>query len=106
MFSHYRGKITTKNCNMQLFVVFYQLLDFAVFCVTLRCKLNIESMGLLLRSILLFVMTLLLGACVRPVLHNFPPADSSVQLDSTNLPIVWIDIEGDSIMRDTRIGGT
>ena len=51
------------------------------------------------------VMMLALGACVKPVVHNFPPADKNIQLDSTNLPIVWIDVDGDSIMRDKRIGG-
>ena len=34
---------------------------------------------------------------------NFPPDDTGVRLDSTNLPIVWIEVGGDSIMRDTRI---
>ena len=48
---------------------------------------------------------LALGACVKPVVHNFPPDDTGVRLDSTNLPIVWIEVSGDSIMRDTRIGG-
>ena len=51
------------------------------------------------------VMTMLLGACVKPVVHNFPPDDTRVRLDSTNLPIVWIDVDGDSIMRDRRIEG-
>ena len=51
------------------------------------------------------VVTLALGACDKSVVHNFPPEDTGVRLDSTNLPIVWIDVEGDSIMRDTRIGG-
>ena len=55
--------------------------------------------------ILMAVMMLVLGACVKPVVHNFPPADKNIQLDSTNLPIVWIDVDGDSIMRDKRIGG-
>ena len=54
---------------------------------------------------LMAVMMLALGACVRPVVHNFPPADKGIHLDSTNLPIVWIDVDGDSIMRDKRIGG-
>ena len=55
--------------------------------------------------VLMAVMMLALGACVKPVVHNFPPADKNIQLDSTNLPIVWIDVDGDSIMRDKRIGG-
>ncbi len=49
-------------------------------------------------------MTLLMGGCVkRP--GNFPPANTDVRLDSTNLPIVWIDVDGDSIMHDKYIEG-
>ena len=62
-------------------------------------------MKLFLRLILMTVMALALQACVKPVVHNFPPADTEVRLDSTNLPIVWIEVGGDSIMRDKRIGG-
>lgn len=48
--------------------------------------------------------TIALAGCVkRP--GNFPPANIDVCLDSTNLPIVWIDINGDSIKRSDRIGG-
>ena len=62
-------------------------------------------MKLLLQSILLMVMALALWACDKPVVHNFPPDNTSVKLDSTNLPIVWIEVDGDSIMRDKRIEG-
>lgn len=34
---------------------------------------------------------------------NFPPDDTSVVLDSTNLPIVWIDVDGQTIDRYERI---
>ena len=61
-------------------------------------------MKLLTRLMLMMVVALALAACVKPVVHNFPPKDTSVRLDSTNLPIVWIDVDGDSIMRDKRIG--
>ena len=50
-------------------------------------------------------MMLLVGGCVKATIHNFPPDDTKVRLDSTNLPIVWIDVDGDSIMRDKRIEG-
>ena len=36
---------------------------------------------------------------------NFPPDDPTVVIDSTNLPIVWIEVGGDSIMRSDVIGG-
>ena len=61
-------------------------------------------MKLLTRLMLMMVVALALAACVKPIVHNFPPKDTSVRLDSTNLPIVWIDVDGDSIMRDKRIG--
>jgi len=35
---------------------------------------------------------------------NYPPDNTTVVIDSTNLPIVWIEVGGDSIMRKTRIG--
>ena len=50
------------------------------------------------------MLMLALTACIKPA-RNFPPDDTSVRLDSTNLPIVWIDVDGDSIKRETRIGG-
>ena len=49
-------------------------------------------------------MTLVLVACTKPSSRNFPPDDTTVTLDSTNLPIVWIEVGGDSIKRDERIG--
>ncbi|MBQ9555081.1 MAG: CotH kinase family protein [Muribaculaceae bacterium] len=48
------------------------------------------------------LLMLALAACVKPS-GNFPPDDKGVRLDSTNLPIVWIEVDGDSIMRDERI---
>lgn len=53
----------------------------------------------------MIVMALALQACDKPVIRNFPPTSTDVQLDSTNLPIVWMEVNGDSIMRDRRIGG-
>ena len=48
------------------------------------------------------LLMLALAACVKSS-DNFPPDDRGVRLDSTNLPIVWIEVDGDSIMRDERI---
>lgn len=62
-------------------------------------------MNVVLRLIMAIGMALALWACDKPVVHNFPPDDTGVRLDSTNLPIVWIEVGGDSIMRDKRIGG-
>ena len=53
----------------------------------------------------MMITALALQACVKPVVRNFPPTNTDVKLDSTNLPIVWIEVNGDSIMRDKRIGG-
>ena len=49
------------------------------------------------------MMMLAFTACIKPA-RNFPPDDTTVRIDSTNLPIVWIEVNGDSIMRDQRIG--
>ena len=45
---------------------------------------------------------LLLASCGKPA-GNFAPENTGVRLDSTNLPIVWIEVGGDSIMRSERI---
>ena len=37
--------------------------------------------------------------------NNYPPDDKTVVIDSTNLPIVWIDVDGATIYRHDRIGG-
>ncbi|MBR5170929.1 MAG: CotH kinase family protein [Muribaculaceae bacterium] len=55
------------------------------------------------RLIMMLLLALVLGACVKTA-GNFPPDNTGVRLDSTNLPIVWIEVGGDSIMRDERIG--
>ena len=39
--------------------------------------------------LVLVVLTLSSVSCVKPA-HNSPPDDTSVRLDSTNLPIVFI----------------
>lgn len=48
-------------------------------------------------------MALIFGGCVKRA-GNFPPDCTDVRLDSTNLPIVWIEVNGDSIKQETRIG--
>ncbi len=35
---------------------------------------------------------------------NYPPDNKKVTIDSTNLPIVWIEVNGAMIMREERIG--
>lgn len=37
------------------------------------------------------------------VVVNYPPDDQTVVIDSTNLPIVWIEVNGKEISRDERI---
>jgi len=49
-------------------------------------------------------LLLALTACVKPS-RNFPPDNTGVKIDSTNLPIVWIEVGSDSIKRDERIQG-
>ena len=60
-------------------------------------------MGRLTVVILMLAVVLGLGSCIKRA-KNFPPRNTAVRLDSTNLPIVWIEVDGDSIKRDQRIG--
>ena len=59
-----------------------------------------KTLQLLITTLLI---VLVVAACTKP--SNFPPEVTTVTIDSTNLPIVWIEVNGDSIMRDKRIGG-
>ena len=62
-------------------------------------------MKMLLRFIFVMMLVLTLGACDKSTAPNSPPDNTKVRLDSTNLPIVWIEVGGDSIKRDNRIQG-
>lgn len=53
--------------------------------------------------IIIAVLSLFLPANAQQA-DNYPPDDMTVVIDSTNLPIVWIDVNGAMIMRDDRIG--
>ena len=57
---------------------------------------------LLPTPICLILLILACTACTGKV-HQFPPDDTSVRLDSTHLPIVWIEVDADSISRTTRV---
>ena len=55
------------------------------------------------------IMILALLALLIPMVQaqdpaNYPPDDPTVKIDSTNLPIVWIDVNGAMIRRDGHIG--
>ena len=54
------------------------------------------------RLLLIVIMLLALVSCNKRA-ENHPPDDTTVRLDSTNLPIVWIDVDGKEILRDKRI---
>ena len=56
-----------------------------------------------MRSLLLLTLTLLALVSCGKRAENFPPDDTTVRLDSTNLPIVWIEVGGEHIDRDHRI---
>ena len=60
-----------------------------------------------MKRLLLFILTLLsLTPSARAWSWiNYPPDNQNVQLTSTNLPIVWIDVDGQYIDRDVRITG-
>ncbi|MBR5170909.1 MAG: CotH kinase family protein [Muribaculaceae bacterium] len=56
----------------------------------------------------LLLLTLLLVTTAGLAVHaqdpaNFPPDDQTVVIDSTNLPIVWIDVDGVTIQREDYV---
>ena len=53
----------------------------------------------------IFIMVLMIGlmACKHEPTNNFPPDDPEVELTSTNLPIVWIEVNGRMIQRYERV---
>ena len=54
------------------------------------------------RMIFLAVVLMVVASCNRQP-NNFPPDDRRVELTSTNLPIVWIEVDGVTIDRYERI---
>ena len=57
------------------------------------------------KLLLLFVLLLVLphGVTRAQQADNYPPDNTAVTIDSTNLPIVWIEVDGAMILRDERI---
>ena len=53
----------------------------------------------------IFIVALMIGlmACKHEPTNNFPPDDPEVELTSTNLPIVWIEVNGRMIQRYERV---
>lgn len=50
------------------------------------------------------VVLMLVASCDRqPNKNNFPPDNANVALDSTNLPIVWVEVDGVTVDRFERI---
>ena len=62
--------------------------------------LKMMKRPILMTAILVLVLA---AACTRPVV-NYPPNNTRVELTSTNLPIVWIEVDHQEISRDNRIG--
>jgi len=56
-----------------------------------------------MRSLFLITLVLFTLVSCSKRAENFPPDDTGVRLDSTNLPIVWIEVGGEEIHRDKRI---
>ena len=54
------------------------------------------------RLIFIVMLVLTLAACKHEVV-NFPPDNTGVELTSTNLPIVWLEVKGRVIDRYERI---
>lgn len=57
------------------------------------------------RLIFIAMLVLTLAGCKRQPTNNFPPKNTDVELTSTNLPIVFIDVKGRTIDRYERIEG-
>jgi spore coat protein CotH len=57
------------------------------------------------RLIFIAVLLIVLTGCKREPTNNFPPRDTDVELVSTNLPIVWIEVKGRTIDRYQRVEG-
>ena len=49
------------------------------------------------------VLSLIAGVAQAQRADNYPPKDKTIKIDSTNLPIVWIDVNGAMILKDERI---
>lgn len=59
-----------------------------------------------MKKILITLCALLLaGVAAAQQPDNYPPDNKNVKISSTNLPIVWIDVDGAMIQRDQRITG-
>ena len=56
-----------------------------------------------MRRIILLLIALLSVTGVVSAAINFPPDNKNVQLTSTNLPIVWMEVDGAIINREERI---
>ena len=54
------------------------------------------------RLLLIAIVALVVVSCKHESV-NFPPDDTGVELTSTNLPIVWIEVKGRTIDRNERI---
>ena len=59
-----------------------------------------------MRKLLITLCALLLASvAVAQRADNYPPDNKNVKITTTNLPIVWIDVDGAMIQRDERITG-
>jgi len=71
-----------------------------------QLKMIAENMKRLILLTLLLVMTAAVAVQAQDPPQdpaNFPPDDPTVVIDSTNLPIVWIDVDGATIQRDDHV---
>lgn len=72
------------------------------FCVYLHLQVNCDIT--MKRFLLIFALLLLICPLARSErADNYLPDNPNVVIDSTNLPIVWIDVDGKMIMRYHRI---
>ena len=61
-----------------------------------------------MKRLLSIISLVLIALCLQAnaqALRNYPPDDTTVTIDRTNLPIVWIDVDGATINRQDYIAG-
>ena len=71
---------------------------FTIFVIVINNECMIKKLILLSTLLVLSGMMML---AQRP--DNYPPQNKNVTIDHTNLPIVWLEVNGAMILRDERI---
>ena len=97
LFVEWHPKLIESRCKNSAFlrknIIFAQNIEFIV--LTKRK----------MKQLLITLCVLLASVAVAQQADNYPPDKKDVKIVTTNLPIVWIDVDGAMIQRDSRITG-